>query len=116
LKPHTSPFGSRCAKCHANTKENAKMNANDEFEAFAERFNRKFHYLPFGKDCGCYPPNVETVLMDLTHTFRELEELKAGVAHSHNSNSTPCIRDRDEGHDYIKKSGDNYCSHCGLKL
>jgi hypothetical protein len=67
-------------QCHGQDKEGEKtMNANEEFEAFADKFNKMFGYLPFGKD-SVYPPDPQQVLSDLTVTFRKLEELKAGAA------------------------------------
>ena len=47
------------------------MNSNKAFEIFAEKFYKKFGYLPAGKDDPARP-SVERVLGDLGTTYCEL--------------------------------------------
>jgi len=64
------------------------MNPCEEFDAFAKRFNARYHYLPFGKDT-LQRPDVVEVLIDLARTFHELEVLKTSASSSDNKASTP---------------------------
>ena len=54
------------------------MNANESFEAFAERFYKKYGFLPLGKDDLCRP-SAETILARLGETLGELERAELAV-------------------------------------
>jgi hypothetical protein len=64
------------------------MSANESFEAFAERFYKKYGFLPLGKDDPCRP-SAETILARLGETFGELERAESAVRAA-NRPSTPC--------------------------
>lgn len=55
------------------------MNANEIFEAFAERFKCKYGYLPLGKDSR-EPRNAIEVLGDLASSFHEIERLQGKLS------------------------------------
>lgn len=61
------------------------MSANDDYEAFAERFYKKFGFLPLGKDDPCRP-SAETILARLGETLGELERAESAV-HAYNTGS-----------------------------
>ena len=48
---------------------------NEEFENYAEKFRKKFGYLPCGKD-DPLRPGVEYVLIDLSVTWQELAQTR----------------------------------------
>jgi hypothetical protein len=68
------------------------VSANDDYEAFAERFYKKFGFLPLGKDDPCRPSS-ETILARLGETLGELERAESAV-HTYNTGSPklPCAK------------------------
>jgi len=64
------------------------VSANDDYEAFAERFYKKFGFLPLGKDDPCRP-SAETILARLGETLGELELAESAVR-AYNTGSLQC--------------------------
>lgn len=82
------------------------MSANDDFEAFAKRFYKKYGFLPCGKDDPCRP-SAERILSHLGKTFGELERAES-AAQATNTGSLqlppkPCLGC--EKHDFCSMSG-----------
>ena len=68
------------------------MNANDDYEAFAERFYKKFGFLPLGKDDPCRP-SAETILARLGETFGELERAESAAQHTTQAKAAEALPD-----------------------